>query len=283
MKICIIGSNGQLGTDIYKESKEAGYEVFPLNHTDIDIRAFSRLQNIFNTIKPDVVINTAAYHNTDVCEKTPIISFEINSFGARNLALLSNDFKFKLIHFSTDYVFDGEKDWTYFDDDVPNPINIYGTSKFAGELFIKNISENYFIIRVSSLFGPNQCRAKNGLNFVQLMLKSAKENKPIQVVDDQVSSPTYTPAAAKEVIKFVKNDYQKGIYHLSCVGSCSWYKYAEEIFNIKNLTPQLSPKKTIETPGCAKRPKNSSLATTHRDIIRMPHWKEALKKYLSET
>jgi dTDP-4-dehydrorhamnose reductase len=279
MKVNVIGANGQLGVDIHKVFDDGGQEVVPLSHNDVGVEDFDQVKRIVETMRPDVVINTSAHHNLDACEKNPNTSFAVNAVGVRNLAILSNEFKFKLVHFSTDYVFDGTKTTPYHENDISNPLNVYGVSKLAGELFIQYIAENYIIIRTSSLFGKNPCRAKSGLNFVKLMLRLASEGKPIQVVNDQFSSPTCTTDLAQETYRMVKNDIC-GLYHVVSNGGCSWYEFAEEIFRISSVSANLSSKVSVFDPKAIKRPKYSVMSTLRLDIV-MPHWKDALKRYLS--
>lgn len=282
MKIGVIGANGQLGMDVCEAFSARAHSVIRLTHTDIDVGDLDKLKEVLGSANFDVVINTSAYHNLDLCEKNPNVSFLVNSTGAKNLAILSNDLNFKLVHYSTDYVFDGKKNTPYEVEDIPNPINVYGVSKLAGEELIQDISQNYVIIRTASLFGRSPCRAKNGLNFVRLMLKLASENKPIQVVNDQFSSPTWTADVAEQTLQFVLNDVT-GLYHAVGEGGCSWYEFAQEVFKIARVQANLSPKSTVEDEKAIKRPKYSVMSNikiSKLGINVMNTWEHALRRYL---
>ena len=285
MKIGVIGANGQLGVDICDVFLKPECEVVPLTHQDIKIDDFYSVNPVLEHIKPDVVINTAAHHQLDICEFAPGTSFAVNAAGARNLAIVSNLLRFKLVHISTDYVFDGLKKTPYEEEDMPNPLNVYGVTKLAGEYFIRNIAKDYLIIRTSSLFGKNPCRAKNGLNFVQLMLKLANENKPIQVVADQITAPTCTSDLAIQIRTMVQQD-AFGLYHVVSEGGCSWYEFAKEIFRISGKTPELSSKATLYDEKATRRPMYSVLSNSKlsRDGFgTMLTWNDALRNYLART
>jgi len=284
MKIGVIGANGQLGVDICKAfANVAGNEVISLTHKDIALENIDSISYTLPMIGADIIINTAAYHNLDECEKNVYKSFLLNTEAVRDLAILSNQLKFKLVHISTDYVFDGIIKTPYMEGDIPNPLNVYGVTKLAGEYFIQNIAKDYLIIRTSSLFGKNPCRAKGGLNFVQLMLKLADENKPIQVVADQFSAPTCTSDLAIQIRTMVQQN-AFGLYHVVSDGGCSWYEFAKEIFRISGKTPNLSPKATLYDEKATRRPMYSVLSNSKlsRDGFGiMPTWNDALRSYLA--
>jgi dTDP-4-dehydrorhamnose reductase len=221
-------------------------------------------------------------HNVERCEENPLKSFEINGVGARNLALLSNECGFTLVHFSTDYVFDGCKKSPYVETDSPKPLNVYGNSKLAGEYFVQTVSRRYFVLRVSGLYGVNPCRAKSGLNFVKLMLKLARERDEVRVVDDEILAPTYTADVAKQVLALVGCE-NYGLYHATAQGSCSWYEFAARIFELTGTKVNLQVASPGEFPAKVPRPKysvleNRNLKSLGLDI--MPHWEAGLKNYL---
>src|SRR6185312_13712258 len=164
----IIGANGQLGCDAVNAFRGAGDEVQALAHADLDIAQADATWNAFQESRPDVIVNTAAMHHVENCEKDPVRSHEVNALGARNLALAAADLKAVLIHVSTDYVFDGEKAAPYVEEDAPRPLNVYGNTKLAGEYYVRGIAPRHFVMRVSAIYGKNPCRAKGGLNFVEL-------------------------------------------------------------------------------------------------------------------
>ena len=284
MKVVVIGANGQLGSDICKILSKKGYEVSGTNRNAIDVTDMSMCKERLTEIKPEAVINTAAFHNVEQCERDPITSFSVNAIGARNLAILSNELDFKIIHFSTDYVFDGLKKMPYVESDIPMPLNVYGNTKLSGEIFIRTISKSYFIARVSGLFGISPCRAKGGLNFIRLMLKLAKERDEVSVVNSESLAPTYTVDVAMQIEKLLQTD-NFGLYHMASNGSCSWYEFAKAIFELAKSKVKLSVASPDEFPAKVPRPtysvlENAALKSIGMDI--MPHWRDAMKRYLVE-
>ena len=285
MKVAVIGANGQLGRDVSREFKQQGNEVFELNHYIIEIADCKMVFDQLSTIKPDVVVNTAAMHNVEDCEKNPDYAFAVNSMGAKNLAIASNEFHFVLMHISTDYVFNGAKGEPYTENDCPKPLNVYGMTKFNGECFIENIASRYIILRVSGLYGRNPCRGKDGLNFVQLMLKLAKERDEVRVVNDEILTPTNTADVAKQIYALARCGDLYGLYHATAQGECSWYRFAAEIFKMSDADVKLSIAEPSEFPSKVPRSKycvleNLSLKNLGLDI--MPHWEKALDRYLKE-
>ena len=282
MKIAVIGANGQLGTDVCMAFRENGDEVHELNHGQMDISEENRTRYLLRNIKPDILVNTAAMHNVEACEVDPARSFAINGIGARNLAMASQDLGFTLMHISTDYVFDGLKKSPYVESDNPRPLNVYGNTKLAGELFIRTMAAKHFILRVSAIYGENLCRAKGGLNFVTLMLKLAKERDEVRVVDNEFISPTYTKDIASQIVQMANcSDY--GLYHVTSQGSCSWHELAREIFKLTDAPLKLHVAKPGDFPVKVPRPLYSVLdnqALRRNKLDRMPHWQDALKRYL---
>jgi dTDP-4-dehydrorhamnose reductase len=284
MKVVVIGANGQLGSDICKILSNKGHEIFATEKSTLDVANMSQSKERLMEIKPAAVVNTSAFHNVELCERDPMTSFSVNAHGARNLAMLSNELSFKLLHFSTDYVFDGSKKTPYVETDMPLPLNVYGNTKLSGELFIRTISKSYFIARVSGLFGKAQCRAKGGLNFVQLMLKLAKERDEVRVVDSEHIAPTYTLDIAVQTEKLLQTN-KFGLYHMVSNGSCSWHEFAKAIFELTNSKIKLSVSTPNEFPMKVARPtysvlENAALKSIGLDT--MPHWTNALQKYLTE-
>ena len=279
MKIAIIGANGQLGTDLVKVF---GSNAVPLTHKDIEVADIKSCE-ILKTINPDVVINTAAFHKTDACEDLPEKTFSVNSIGAKNIAKICKEINAVNIYISTDYVFDGNKEGFYTESDIPNPLNVYGLSKYAGEIFTRNYCEKHYIIRVASLFGVAGASGKGG-NFIETMIGKAKKNETITVVDDMIMSPTYTKDASLVIKDILTKKLPFGIYHVTNQGRCSWFEFAKEIFNQLQLTPELKPIKTEDLPLKAKRPKNSALKSEKLKEfgIETRDWKDALKAYLLE-
>lgn len=250
-----------LGSDLCK--------VFPdavkLTHKDLDITNKEKvIESILNK-KPEVVINAAAYTDVDGCEDNKELAFQVNGYGPGYIAKSCSKIGAKLVHFSTDYVFDGSRN-EYVESDTPNPINVYGDSKLLGEQEIAENTEDYRIIRISWLFGIH------GRNFAETMLKLSSQMDKVKVVNDQFGKPTYTVDLANEIKDIL--ELESGIYHLTNDGVCSWYEFASAI--IGNAVPCASD----EFPRKAKRPKCSVLVNTKTEPMR--HWKEALKAYMKE-
>jgi dTDP-4-dehydrorhamnose reductase len=284
MKVGVIGANGQLGCDICAAFIGNGHDVIRLNHDVLDVSNFNSVKISLEAANPQIVISTAAMHNVEACEADPLKAFQVNSLGARNLAILSNELDFTLFYISTDYVFNGWKNSPYIETDNPLPLNVYGNTKYSGEIFIRTIAKKYFITRVSGLYGKNPCRAKSGSNFVGLMLRLAKERDEIRVVDDEVLAPTFTQDIARQLVVMSKID-SYGIYHVAAQEGCSWYKFAKKIFELTGMKVKLSVAGPGEFPAKVPRPKYSVLENNRLkslNLDQMPHWEEGLKSYLKE-
>lgn len=280
MKVAIIGANGQLGTDL-TEILSAEHNVIALNHVDIEITNIDSVKNVLTSVKPDIVLNTAAYHIVPEAEKFPDKAFLINGTAMLNLAKVCNDNKIRLVHYSTDYVFDGKKQKPYTEEDRPNPLNVYANTKLSGEYFALNYCEQSFVIRVSGIYGKIPCRAKGG-NFITTMLRLAKEKPEVRVVNDEVLTPTPTYWIAKNTAELIKTD-AFGLYHMSCEGEVSWYEFAKTIWKTLELKTPLYPASVKDFPLVVKRPFYSVLENQNLKKIGiniMPGWKEALKEFL---
>jgi dTDP-4-dehydrorhamnose reductase len=284
MKVAVIGANGQLGCDICKSFSNNGYDVIPLNHDFVEVTDFNSARTAMEKIRPQIVVNTAAVHNVEICEASPVKAFEVNALGPRNLAVLSNEFDFTLFQISTDYVFDGSKKMPYLETDFPLPLNVYGNTKLSGENFVRAMTKKSFVVRVSGLYGTNPCRGKTGTNFVKTMLRLAKERPEVRVVDDEVLTPTFTGDIATQILALSKIE-RYGLYHVTEQGSCSWYKFAAKIFELSGAKVKLSIADPNEFKAKVARPKYSVLAHEALKSINldlMPQWEEGLKKYLGE-
>ncbi len=283
MKIAILGANGQLGFDLVRTFKDTEHEIVPLTHADIDVVDPSVSRKIIKNIQPEIVINCAAYVRVDDAEEFPERAFAVNALGARNMALISKELDAILVYISTDYVFDGRKNQPYIEEDIPNPLGVYGASKLAGEYFVKNLVGKHYIIRSSSLFGIAGASGKGG-NFVETMIKKARSREEIKVVDDMVMSPTCTRDAAEMIMKILDKKLPFGVYHVANKGKCSWYEFAKAIFDTLMLEANLSPTKTDILQSKAKRPMNSPLASMKLKKYRleMENWETALRNYLAE-
>jgi dTDP-4-dehydrorhamnose reductase len=285
MKVTIIGANGQLGSDLARAFRTAGAQVDGLNHQDIEIAEAAAVEARLAETRPDVVVNAAAFHNVETCENEPQRAFAVNAIGARHLALAAARRQCKLIHISTDYVFDGQKGRPYVEEDCPRPLNCYGNSKLSGEHFIQAAAGNYAIVRVSGLYGSEPCRAKKGLNFVKTMLKLARERGEVKVTADEFVTPTFTRAAAEQIVKLAEAG-ETGLFHATPQGQCSWYEFAEAIFHYTRTPVKLLPATSADFPAKVPRPRysvldNRRLRAAGIDI--MPPWKECLQSYLRET
>ena len=281
MKILIIGANGQLGTDLVTILRR--YQVIALTHQEIEVRDHQETRKILEGHKPEVVINTSAYHRVDLCEDHLEEAFKVNAYAVRNLAWVCQDLESVLVHLSTDYVFGGEKKNPYREEDLPNPLNAYGVSKLAGEYFVCQICQAYFIIRTSGLYGVAGASGKGG-NFVELMIRLAKEGKPIKVVKDQVLTPTYTKELAKKIAQLIETG-EYGLYHVTNNGQCSWYEFTGVIFELAGLHPDLSATTSEEFGAKAKRPHYSVLENANLrklGLDDLSSWREALEQYLKE-
>jgi dTDP-4-dehydrorhamnose reductase len=282
MKLAIIGANGQLGTDLH-EVLSAEHNVIGLNHADIEITEIESVKNVLSLVKPAIVLNTAAYHIVPEAEKFPGKAFHINGTGVLNLARVCQDLGARLVHYSTDYVFDGKKQKPYTEDDRPNPLNVYAATKLSGEYFALNYSDKSYVIRVSGIYGKTPCRAKGG-NFITTMIKLAKEKPEVRVVNDEILTPTATYHIAKNTAALINTD-AFGLYHMTCEGEVSWYEFAKVIWETLQLETPLYPASVKDFPPVVKRPFYSVLENRNLDklgINQMPEWKEALKEFLKQ-
>jgi len=280
-KILLLGSNGQLGTDLQRVLQRTK-DVLPVQRGLLDMERFDQIYPFLSENDDfDVLINCTSYHRTDECEDFPSKSFAVNSTAAVELAKFCRKYDKLLIHFSTDYVFDGKNESDYSEDDAALPLNIYGISKLAGEYGIRAYHDKHFILRVSSLFGVAGASGKGG-NFVETMLRLAKEEKPVKVVNDQFMSPTHTLDIARAVESLIDlNVAEYGLYHCSIEGECSWYEFAKEIFEQAGLSVNVFPVKSVEYKTKALRPTRSILNNSKiNKYYFMPDWKDALRRYL---
>jgi dTDP-4-dehydrorhamnose reductase len=283
MKAAVIGGNGQLGRDVASAFTAEGYAVTSLTHNDVEISSLESVRASLGAVRPEIVINTAAFHHVEKCEAEPGLAFAINGLGARNLAQVTEETGATLLHISTDYVFDGRQRTPYTEEDVPAPLNVYGNTKLSGELFVRSTNPRHFVVRTSAIYGENPCRAKGGLNFIELMLKLAKERKELRVVDDEFVSPTSTAQIARQLVVLSRStDY--GLYHATAEGSCSWFEFAGAIFELTKTNVSLEPARPGEYPAKVPRPKYSVLenrALKSKSLNVFSHWKDGLENYLA--
>lgn len=282
MKAAVIGANGQLGSDVVLALNDAGCETVPLTHEDCEISNLQSLVAVLKKIQPCFVVNTAAMHNVEKCESDLNRAYEVNAIGVRNLAIVTRDLGSTFLHVSTDYVFDGKKATPYIEGDEPLPLNVYGNSKLAGECYVRSINPRHFVLRTSALYGRKPCRAKGGLNFVELMLKLAREKGQMRVVDCERVSPTSTVDVAEQIAVLSKTEAY-GLYHATSEGSCSWYEFAREILSMSGVEAKLSVASPDEFPAKVARPRCSVLenAALKREKLNcFEDWQSGLRRYL---
>ena len=287
MKILITGSNGQLGNELQKiistGTAEIGAvsntiktaEVFAVDVDKLDITNLEQVKTVLKEVNPDVVINCAAHTAVDLCETDIENAYKINAIGPRNLAIVCEKIGAKLVQVSTDYVFDGNGTRPYREDDINCPNSVYGTSKLMGENFVREFCSKYFIVRTAWLYGE-------GNNFVRTMLKLSETNSELNVVNDQIGSPTSTVDLAKAIIDLIHTEHY-GIYHGTCEGQCSWYDFAKKIFEIKNIDIKVNPVTSDEFKRPAPRPKYSVLDNFMLKLVGLNsfrEWEDSLEEYL---
>lgn len=278
MSIIVTGVKGQLGYDVVKEIKLRGNnDVIGIDINDLDITNKDDVENFFQTCKPKIIIHCAAYTAVDKAEENEETCYKINVLGTKYLVEEAKKYQAKILYISTDYVFDGQKHTPYEICDTPNPISVYGKTKFLGEIETLKYDKS-FIVRISWVFG------KNGHNFIQTMLKLSKERNTINVVNDQYGSPTYTYDLSKYIVDLI-NTEKYGIYHATNEGSCTWFEFAKEIFSLAKIDILVNPILTKDYITKATRPINSTMSKSSLDLNgfnRLPHWKDALERYLKE-
>ncbi len=260
-----------LGSDL-ADVMSSKYEITALGHSELDITNRDEVFDVIGKLKPDVIINAAAYTNVDAAEDDPEAAFLLNGEAVKYLSEAANEVDAILVHFSTDYVFPGNKDGEYEEDDFTGPINVYGESKLRGEHNLLNTCKKPYLVRTSWLYG------KNGRNFVETMVNLGRKHDKITVVNDQFGKPTFTPDLAEAVLDLLSDEAPFGVYHLANEGALSWFDFAKEIFEITDSSVNVSPVTSFEYKRPAKRPKNSMLKNTKRPKLRPV--KEALKSYL---
>lgn len=274
--ILVTGANGQLGFDVIKELNKRNVECLGIDKKELDITDSNAVSNFIIKVNPECVIHCAAYTAVDKAEDESEICYKVNAEGTENIAKACKILNAKIIYLSTDYVFDGQGDAPFEVDGSIYPLSVYGKTKYEGELKVKENLSKYFIVRISWVFGLN------GNNFVKTMLKLGKEKDSINVVCDQIGSPTYTSDLALLLCDMVESE-KYGVYHATNDGMCSWAEFATEIMKKANLNCVVNPIPTSEYKTKAVRPLNSRLSK--KSIVEngfnlLPTWKEALDRYL---
>jgi len=291
LRVLVVGAAGQLGSEVCNALQDK-HEVFPATRHEADITDLSQVLTLVRRVEPEVIVNTAAYTDVDRCESNQEKAFLVNAIGARNVAIAAREAGAKLVHISTDYVFDGRKDGPYLEYDPPHPLNVYGWSKLVGEQMVREQNPRSFILRVAWLYSSRR------KNFVKTMLKLAREREEIRVVSDQRGTPTFVGDVARQIKLLIETDCY-GLYHCTSQGSCTRYEFAMAIFkcagyeaktnpdgsihlipNTQELRPiTLRPVTSADFPTPAKRPANSVLENFMlkvQGLDIMPHWEESL-------
>jgi dTDP-4-dehydrorhamnose reductase len=283
MRVAVIGGNGQLGSEVCRRFREDGHETHSLTHCEIEISSAPSVYAVLGALDPEVIVNTAAMHHVDNCEANPQHAFAINAIGARNLAQFAASSGACLAHISTDYVFDGLKKSPYIESDLPLPRNVYGSSKLAGEHFVRAIAPRHFVVRVSAIYGVSLCRGKGGLSFVERMLRLASGGTPIKVVGDEFVSPTPAEQIAEQLLVLAQTR-RYGLFHATSEGCCSWYEFARAIFEIAGIAADLTLAGSGDFPSKGERPKYSVLENAElkrAGLNVFADWKKGLEHYLA--
>lgn len=277
MKILILGVKGMLGHELEKAFADVErYQLTLWDREELDITDPEAVNAKVKEVAPEVIINAAAYTAVDKAESEPEIVYKINGYAVGYLATAAKELGALFVHFSTDYVFDGENRQGYREEDrIKNPVTVYGKSKKLAEQMIEDIGPCHYLIRTQWLFGVS------GKNFIETMLRIAGEGQPLRVVDDQFGSPTYAKDLAERVREMVEEKRASGVYHVTNSETCNWYQFALKIFELTGMHPQVTAVKSEEFAAAAKRPTYSMLINTKIPSLRS--WQEALKAYLTET
>lgn len=279
MKVLVTGAKGQLGTDLMNELEKRGIESIGVDVQEMDITDREACMRVISESKADAVIHCAAYTAVDAAEDNVDLCRKINGEGTRNVALACQATGAKMMYISTDYVFDGQGTRPWEPDDSRSPLNVYGQTKYEGELAVEELVEKFFTVRIAWVFGVA------GKNFIKTMLRLGKERGAVSVVDDQVGSPTYTYDLARLLVDMIQTD-RYGRYHATNEGFCSWYEFACEIFRQAGMDEvKVTPVSSDQFPVKAVRPANSRMSKaklTENGFEPLPTWQDALGRFLKE-
>ena len=278
MKVFVTGVKGQLGYDVINELEKRGLEAIGVDIQEMDITDADSVNNVIGDAAPDAVIHCAAYTAVDAAEDNVEICRKVNAEGTQNIANMCKKLDIPMIYISTDYVFDGQGKRPWLPDDERAPLNVYGQTKYEGELAVQNTLDKYFIVRIAWVFGVN------GKNFVKTMLNLGRTRERLTVVNDQFGSPTYTYDLARLLVDMIQTN-KYGIYHATNEGICTWYEFACEIFRQAGITVEVAPVTADQYPAKAKRPSNSRMSKDklkENGFERLPSWQDALGRYLKE-
>ncbi len=279
----VFGASGQLAIELVRELDARGYAVTGLTRAEVDICDGAAVESALARVDPQVVFNAAAYNQVDVAEQEPQAAYLVNGLAVRNLALACRQVDARLVHFSTDYVFDGTARHPYAEDDPTHPLGAYAVSKLAGELYARAyLDDRALVVRTSGVFGPGGLTTARG-NFVELMLRLAASGKPIRVVEDHWASPTFAPLLASRTIDLVDRE-QSGIFHVGGGAPISWFQFARLIFEAAKLNPLLLATNEREYRTAARRPKYSALSNAKMERVGlepMPALPKVLEMYFA--
>lgn len=277
MRIAVLGAAGQLGRDLCPRLPG---DVVPLSRGDLDLADAATVASRLAAVRPDVLVNCAAYNFVDKAEAEPEAAFAVNAWGVRALAQACAASQIRLVHFSTDYVFglDATRSTPFTENDAPGPVSVYGLSKLAGEYLVRSIAPNALVIRTCGLYGVHGSGGKGG-NFVETMLRVAGQGKPLRVVADQRCTPSYTVDVAEATAALIRAG-ASGLFHVTNAASCNWHEFATEIFRLAKMTPELTAITSAQFGAAARRPAYSVLANSAG--VTMRPWQEALAAYMTE-
>ena len=278
MKVLITGAGGQLGHDLMNEFDKRGIEHIGVDVAEMDITDAGACRRLITNSGADAVNHCAAYTAVDAAEDNVELCRKINGEGTKNVAEVCRDLDIKMMYISTDYVFNGEGTRPWEPDDHREPLNIYGLTKYEGEMYVEKLVKKFFTVRIAWVFGVN------GKNFIKTMLRLGKEKGAVSVVDDQVGSPTYTYDLARLLADMIQTE-KYGRYHVSNTGLCSWYEFACEIFRQAGMKVNVLPVESKDYPAKATRPMNSRMSKeklTENGFKLLPPWQDALSRYLKE-
>lgn len=279
-KAVIFGASGQLAIELDRELQARGYSVTAWNRAQVDITDAAAVENALAPSEADVVFNAAAYNQVDVAEKEPKAAFEVNALAVRNIAAVCRQTDALLVHFSTDYVFDGRAGHAYTEEESTHPLGAYAVSKLAGEMYARAYLERALIVRTCGVFGPAGRTTARG-NFVEAMLRMAGSGQPVRVVEDFIASPTYSPALAARSIDLVEHGLT-GVFHIGGGTAISWYEFARMIFDVAGLKPPLQATNEREFRTLARRPKYSALSNAKMEqsgVKPMPALRDGVEDY----
>ena len=274
--ILVTGSTGQLGSDVVKELLKRGYSTLSPNRSEFNLCSEDNIRNYILNSNCEAIVHCAAYTQVDKAEDEKDLCIKINATATKHIVKCAKILDIPMIYISTDYVFDGTKDGEYTENDETNPINIYGESKLAGEKYVQEILDKYYIVRTSWVFNIN------GKNFIETMLRLSKANNQLSIVNDQIGSPTYTKDLSRLLVDMLETS-KYGLYHATNEGYCSWYEFANTIFKLANINIDIKAINSNEYASRAKRPLNSKLSKDkliEYGFKPLPHWEDALKDYL---